>query len=153
MLRPPPPSRRFAPRGRRVGVCLKQADGARKAIFQYTAAMTGRPTNNLAASILQAANLVQQGQWRQAEVVLAQVLAANPSEPDGLQLLALIRENQGKLADAESLLRQSLALRPQQPHVQVHLGRILAQTGRHQNAIDLLQAAAQAQDRKSTRLN
>jgi len=107
--------------------------------------MTGRPTNSLAASILQAASLVQRGQWQQAEAVLAQVLAANPGEPDGLQLLGLVREHQGSPAEAQSLLRQSLALRPKQPHVQVHLGRILAQTGSHQEAIDLLQAAAQAQ--------
>ena len=107
--------------------------------------MTGRTTNILAASILQAADLVQQGQWQQAEAVLAQVLAADPGEPDGLQLLGLVREHQGRLAEAQSLLRQSLALRPKQPHVQVHLGRILAQTGRHQDAIDLLQAAVRAQ--------
>jgi tetratricopeptide (TPR) repeat protein len=120
---------------------LKRAGAA----FRYTDAMTGRPIDSLAASILEAASLVQQGHWQQAEGVLAQVLAANPSEPDGLQLLGLVREHQGKLADAESLLRRSLALRPQQPHVQVHLGRILAETGRRQGAINLLQAAAQAQ--------
>jgi tetratricopeptide (TPR) repeat protein len=102
--------------------------------------MTGRPTGYLAASILQAANLVQQGQWRQAEELLAQVLAANSSEPDGLQLLGLVREHQGKLAEAEALLRQSLAARPKQPHVQVHLGRILAEAGQHQNAIIVLRA-------------
>ncbi|HYS46600.1 MAG TPA: tetratricopeptide repeat protein, partial [Rhizomicrobium sp.] len=101
-----------------------------------------KPTNDFAASILQAADLVQRSQWRQAEELLAQVLAANPGEPDGLQLLGLVREHQDRLADAEALLRQSLVLRPNQPHVQVHLGRILAQAGRHQEAIDLLQAAA-----------
>jgi tetratricopeptide (TPR) repeat protein len=102
--------------------------------------MTGRPTGTLAASILQAADLVQQGRWPPAEEMLAQVLAANPGEPDGLQLLALVREHQGQLAEAEAFLRQSLAARPEQPHVQVHLGRILAQTGRHQDAIAVLQA-------------
>jgi len=107
--------------------------------------MTGRPTNGLAASILQAAKLVQQGQWRQAEEVLTQVLAADPDEPDGLQLLGLVREHHGALAGAESLLRRSLALRPGLPHVQVHLGRILADAGKHQDAIDVLQAAAGAQ--------
>jgi len=118
---------------------------AQATVFHYTAAMTRRPTGTLVASILQAADLVQKGQWRQAEDVLAQVLAANPSEPDGLQLLGLVREHQGKLAEAVLLLRQSLASHPGQPHVQVHLGRILAQTGKHQDAIDLLQAVARAQ--------
>ena len=101
------------------------------------------PTDFIAASILQAADLVRQGEWRRAEALLTQVLAANPGEPDGLQLLGLVRENQGRVADAESLLRQSLALRPKQPHVQVHLGRLLAQAGKHRDAIDVLQAAVQ----------
>ena len=102
-------------------------------------------TDFIAASILQAAGLVRQGQWRQAEGVLAQVLSAHPGEPDGLQLLGLVRENQGRPAEAEQLLRRSLAARPNQPHVEVHLGRILAETGRHQEAIDLLQTAARTQ--------
>jgi len=101
------------------------------------------PTDFIAASILQAADFVRQGEWRRAEALLTQVLAANPGEPDGLQLLGLVRENQGRVADAESLLRQSLALRPKQPHVQVHLGRLLAQAGKHRDAIDVLQAAVQ----------
>jgi tetratricopeptide (TPR) repeat protein len=87
--------------------------------------MTGRPTDCLAASILQAANLVQQGQWQRAEEILAQVLAENRGEPDGLQLLGLVREHQGKLEEAQSLLRHSLASRPNQAHVQVHLGRTI----------------------------
>ena len=89
--------------------------------------------------------MVRHGRWQQADEILARVLAANPDEPDGLQLLGLVRENQGRLAEAEQLLRRSLAARPKQPHVQVHLGRILAEAGKHQEAIDLLQAAAQAQ--------
>ncbi|HVW72839.1 MAG TPA: tetratricopeptide repeat protein [Rhizomicrobium sp.] len=107
--------------------------------------MTGRPTNRLAASILEAANLVRQGRWQEADALLARVLASHPGEPDALQLLGLVRENQGRLAEAETLLRQSLALRPRQPHVQVHLGRVLAQTGRYPDAIDQLQAAAGTQ--------
>jgi len=107
--------------------------------------MTPGPTDFLAASILRAADFVRRRQWPQAETLLTQLLTAHPGEPDGLQLLGLVRENQGRLAEAEQFFRQSLALRPSQPHVQVHLGRILAQTGRHQDAIDLLQAAAQAE--------
>jgi len=103
------------------------------------------PADFAAASILQAADLIRQGRWQQAEAVLAPVLGANPREPDGLQLLGLVREQQGRLADAEQLLRQSLAARPNQPHVQVHLGRILAQSDRHPEAIAVLQAALRAQ--------
>jgi tetratricopeptide (TPR) repeat protein len=98
----------------------------------------------IGASILKAADFVRHGQWQQAETVLAQVLAARPDEPDGLQLLGLVREHQGRPAEAEQLLRRSLSAAPGQPHVRVHLGRILAEAGRHQEAIGLLQAAAAA---------
>lgn len=98
-----------------------------------------------AASIQQAVELLRRGLWQQAEALLLPMLAAHPGEPDGLQFLGLVRENQGKLAEAEQLLRQSLASRPRQPHVQVHLGRVLAQIGKYQDAIAVLQAAAQAQ--------
>jgi tetratricopeptide (TPR) repeat protein len=107
--------------------------------------MNGRLANPLVASILQAANHVRHGQWSQAEQVLANILGTNPLEPDGLQLMGLVRENQGKFADAQSLLRQSLSLRPGQPHVRVHLGRILAEMGKHQDAIDQLRSATLAQ--------
>ena len=63
------------------------------------------PTDFIAASILQAADFVRQGEWRRAEALLTQVLAADPGEPDGLQLLGLVRENQGRFADAEALHR------------------------------------------------
>ena len=113
--------------------------------FPYSAGMKTGPAGPVGASILQAADFVRHGQWQQADALLTQVLAFNPAEPDGLQLLGLVREGQGRLAEAEQLLRQSLLARPQQPHVQVHLGRILAETGKHQQAIDLLQATVDAQ--------
>lgn len=104
--------------------------------------MNPGPTHSVAASVLRAADFVRQGAWQQAEQHLARLLATHPGEPDGLQLLGLVRENQGRLAEAEQLLRQSLVLRPVQPHVRVHLGRVLAQAGKHQDAIAVLQAAA-----------
>ena len=107
--------------------------------------MKSGPTDFTATSILQAAELVRRGRWQQAEQLLTQLLAAHPGEPDGLQLLGLVREHQDRLMEAEQLLRRSLAMRPNQPHVQVHLGRVLAQAGRHPDAIAVLQAAAKAQ--------
>jgi len=107
--------------------------------------MNPGPTDFVAASIQQAVDLLQRGLWQQAEALLMPVLAAHANQPDGLQLLGLVRENQGKLAEAEQLLRQSLISRPNQPHVQVHLGRVLAQMSKYQDAITVLQQAAQAQ--------
>src|SRR5437868_14869913 len=82
----------------------------------YDRAMTTGPTDIIAASILPAAELMRHGRWQQAEAILTQLLAAHPGEPDGLQLLGLVRENQSALAEAEQLLRQSLVSRPNQPH-------------------------------------
>jgi tetratricopeptide (TPR) repeat protein len=107
--------------------------------------MARGPAGSIGALILQAADFVRQGQWQQADALLARVLAANPNEPDGLQLLGLVRESQGRLGDAEQLFRRSLSVRPNQSQVQVHLGRVLAQSGRHQEAIDQLEAAGRAQ--------
>ncbi len=98
----------------------------------------------IATSILEAAELIRHRRWQQAEQLLTQLLATYPDEPDGLQLLGLVREQQDRLAEAEQILRRSLALRPNQPHVQVHLGRVLAQAGRHPDAIAVLQAATKA---------
>ncbi|MDE2111712.1 MAG: tetratricopeptide repeat protein [Alphaproteobacteria bacterium] len=73
------------------------------------------------------------------------MLGSNPRQPDGLQLMGLVRESQGKLEEAEALFRQSLELRPDQPHVQVQLGRVLARAGKHDDAIAALRGAAKAQ--------
>lgn len=107
--------------------------------------MSQSPAGPIGMSVLKAADFLQQGRWQQAEEILAQVLAASPQEPDGLQLLGLVRENQGRLAEAEQLLRQSLSSRPKQPHVQVHLGRVLAEAGKPQDALAVLEAAARAE--------
>ena len=102
------------------------------------------PPNPFAASLLQAADLIRHGQWPAAEQALAPVLRADPREPDGLQLLGVVRAKQGRHGEAETLYRQSLALRPEQPHVQVQLAKVLATTGRHPEAIALLQDTVQA---------
>ena len=107
--------------------------------------MTKSPAGFIGASILQAADFVRHGRWQEAEEILARVLAVNPDEPDGLQLLGLVRENQDRLGEAEQFFRRSLSFRPNQPQVQVQLGRVLAQTGRHQEAIDQLQTAVRTQ--------
>jgi len=106
--------------------------------------MSAPPTGQIAALIAQVANLIQQGQWQLAESLLTQLLGARPMEPDGLQLMGLVRANQRRLDEAESLYRRSLALRPKQPNVQVNLGKLLVERGRREEGIALLRAAVRA---------
>ena len=96
----------------------------------------------MAAPIAQAVNLIRQGQWELAERVVSALLSTRPLEPDGLQLMGLVRANQGRLSEAEALYRRSLALRPKQPNVLSNLGRLLAGTGRTEEGIALLRQAA-----------
>ncbi len=66
------------------------------------------------------------------------------AEPDGLQLMGLVRAQQGRAPEAETLYRRSLSLAPKQPHVQANLGRLLIATGRSAEAITPLRAAVRA---------
>ncbi|MEI9990400.1 MAG: tetratricopeptide repeat protein [Rhizomicrobium sp.] len=100
--------------------------------------------NQTAEPIAQAINLIRQGLWELAERVLGQLLSVRPFEPDGLQLMGLVRANQSRLSEAEALYRRSLALRPKQPNVMTNLGRLLAGTGRAEEGIVLLRAASRA---------
>jgi tetratricopeptide (TPR) repeat protein len=91
--------------------------------------------------IARAIDLIRRGQWELAERTLGQVLLAQPREPDGLQLMGLVRANQGRHAEAEAFYRRSLALRPRQPNVLSNLGRLLVTTGRVDEGIATLRSA------------
>jgi len=88
------------------------------------------------SALLQAALAhVNRNEIGPAEALLAQVLTAEPEEPNALQLLGLIRKTQNYPADAESLYRRSLAADPSQAHVHHNLGNLLHQLGRIDEAI------------------
>jgi len=106
--------------------------------------MSTPPPSQNAALIARLVSLVQQGQWELAENLLHRLLSQQPREPDGLQLLGLVRAHQGRTPEAESLYRRSLALRPRQPNVQINLSLLLLGTGRAEEAIALLRAAVRA---------
>ena len=97
--------------------------------------------SQIAAPIARAISLIRQGHWEMAERILSNVLSAQPQEPDGLQLMGLVRANQGRLSEAEALYRRSLALRPKQPNVLSNLGRLLVGLGRAEEGIATLRQA------------
>ena len=99
------------------------------------------PKSPFAAQIAQALNLMGQGQWPAAEQAVGQILGRSRFDPDGLQLMGIVRANQGKLQEAESFYRQSLRRRPGQSTVIVNLALLLAKTERGEEAIALLRNA------------
>jgi tetratricopeptide (TPR) repeat protein len=107
--------------------------------------MSTAPSNQNAALFTQVVGLINQRQWAAAEQLLAQVLRVRPADPDGLQLLGLVRANTGRAPEAEALYRRSLAINPKQPHVQANLGGLLIAAGRHADGIALLRAVVRAQ--------
>jgi predicted O-linked N-acetylglucosamine transferase (SPINDLY family) len=56
--------------------------------------------------------LIQVGALSEAEVLVDQIIAAEPQSPDAWALLATLRKNQVRDADAADALRRSIALRP-----------------------------------------
>ena len=95
----------------------------------------------IAALMGQAVNCLNRGDNQGAESVLTRLLAMRPAEPDGLQLLGLVRYGQGRFADADELYRRSLALRPAQPHVRMNLGNALLAQGLRDEAIAAYRAS------------
>ncbi|MGH6872850.1 MAG: tetratricopeptide repeat protein [Rhizomicrobium sp.] len=99
------------------------------------------PTASLSSVIHQALALINREDLFGAEQLLQIVLAAQPENPDALQLLALVRRGQGQIAEAEELLRRSLAANPAQPHVHNNLGNLLMAERRYAEAIAAQQEA------------
>jgi tetratricopeptide (TPR) repeat protein len=99
------------------------------------------PKSPFAAQIAQVLSLMQQGQWQAAEHAVGRILGRSRFDPDGLQLMGIVRANQGKLQEAENFYRQSLRRRPDQPTVVANLALLLARTGRGEEAIGLLRNA------------
>ncbi|MBS0469996.1 MAG: tetratricopeptide repeat protein [Proteobacteria bacterium] len=102
------------------------------------------PQNQIAAPLARAIGFLQKGQWAQAEQALAPYLATRTRDPDGLQLLGVVRAAQGHYEEAEALYRRSLAIRPNQPNVYINFGKMLLGTGRVQDAVTLLRAGTRA---------
>ena len=85
-------------------------------------------------AIRQALAFQQAGKLRESEIVCRQMLAANPKDPDALNLLGVIAGQVGQYAAAEQLIRQSLAVR-YAPQALNNLGIVLRFAGRKDDAI------------------
>lgn len=81
------------------------------------------------------------GRPEEAERCFRRVLAADPGNPDALQLLGLLAKAAGRLELAADLMRQSLRANRHQPHVLNNLGNLLLQIGDAAGALQQYQAA------------
>jgi predicted Zn-dependent protease len=79
--------------------------------------------------------------WDAAEHAAVQILHADRRNAEGQHLMGMVRARQGQVLEAERFYRRSLALRPKQAYVHINLARLLAHTGRVQDAITHLRGA------------
>jgi len=71
-----------------------------------------------------------------AETALEQVLSAQPSNADALQLTGALRRIQNRPAEAEDLYRRAIAANPKLPQAHYNLGNLLGAQGRLTEAVD-----------------
>jgi tetratricopeptide (TPR) repeat protein len=95
----------------------------------------------LAESMRRITGLLQAGQYSAAHAQLESLVAANPTFPEGLRLLAGAKQALGDSAQAESLLRRALELDPLWPPTLTTLAELLLLSGRSTEALPLLQRA------------
>jgi tetratricopeptide (TPR) repeat protein len=97
----------------------------------------------LAESMRRISGLLQAGQYGAAHAQLESLVAANPTYPEGLRLLAGTKQALGDVAQAESLLRRALEIDPRWPPTLTTLAELLLVSGRGTEAVALLQRAIQ----------
>jgi tetratricopeptide (TPR) repeat protein len=97
----------------------------------------------LAESMRRISGLLQAGQYSAAHAQLESLVAANPTYPEGLRLLAGAKQALGDSAQAESLLRRALEIDPLWSPTLTTLAELLLLSGRSTEALPLLQRAIQ----------
>jgi len=85
--------------------------------------------------------LHRQGRLAAAERLYRALLAAQPNEPNALQLLGTLLHQKGENDEAERLLRNAVTRRPNEVHILVNLGAVLQALGKHDDAREIYRAA------------
>lgn len=81
------------------------------------------------AAIAEGVRHHQTGRLHEARQHYERVLAADPRQPDALNLLGMIDHAEGNIALAVSRIRQAIALNPQMPGFHTNLGTVLHASG------------------------
>ncbi len=85
--------------------------------------------------------LARLGRKREAERAFEAACSSDPSDFMGFYNLCGIRQSLGRLKDAEKACRQALDLCPGESSAMVRLGQLLVESGRYEEAIELLESA------------
>jgi predicted O-linked N-acetylglucosamine transferase (SPINDLY family) len=95
----------------------------------------------------------RRGELRQAESIYRQVLQADPSNPDALNLLGVIAYQEGKHDEAVRLIKQAITANPGVPDFYNNLGNALRLLARVDEAISAFQQALSLAPRFAEALN
>jgi len=87
------------------------------------------------ADLARAWQVLQQGDFRQAEALSREALLRSPRDAEAVHLLGLARKGAGDLRDAESLLRTSIEMEPLRPEFRANLGNLLLRQFRFADAV------------------
>jgi len=89
-----------------------------------------------AAMVVSGVEHFRAGRRQEAEAVLEQAVRKNPENVDALRFLAMVYHQQSKqLSDAEALLRRAVSIAPDYSQAYTHLGRVLIDNGKHEEAV------------------
>ena len=110
-------------------------------VYQEAARLQPKdPEPHLSAALL----LDKQGNPEQAEQEYKRTLALDSKSTDATVGLVNLYMRGKQFPEAEAFLRKLIELRPDDPNVHLQLGRVLAASGKRDDAIAELQAAAKA---------
>jgi len=83
----------------------------------------------------------QEGRLQQAEELYRQALRADPDNPDGLNLLAIIADTTARGEEAIKLMEAAVAAAPENSELSNNLGQLYKKSGRINEAIGVYRAA------------
>jgi len=111
--------------------------------METSKAIKPAPPTGMGPLVAQAERQFKQGDFRQAEVTLKEMLEADDSNAFTLANLAATQMEQGKDAEAEANLRKALASESRDPFTLATLGILKFRQHRYEEALDYLGLAAQ----------
>jgi tetratricopeptide (TPR) repeat protein len=120
----------------------------RDIIRQFPASSTGTPDplKGAAPDTLQAARLMKQGRFEDAEILLRRYLARERNDPQAMRLMALVAVQCGLLDNAYKILRRSLEIDRTRAENWAELGKVIHSIAFKMGDMELIDEAIAALD-------